>query len=585
MTAEQLGTEQLRLDIVNEFDAMHQDVTETLRENMDRKLLGLRSDQIFEDDEKESAGSKSKDLVKILLKWDALGDGGTVGDSTSECSHFHKCPSLKRLVFVMEIFAQNAIGRFVGDVDHGNNTDFIDIIHCLSGYDEIAMLNDLEHVRDHNENLPSMECVHDDDDAECIGEMMRQYRGNNGDDLMNGTLTEYLDRLSLKEKSILNTCSRIHSFLYHQNHRDDTEQVDDDGNEDDVNLKRPRRPREQKEMTSKFVNEIETEKATENVEAKRMDTLFADLENNGPSQWKAATFMAELFDQQYDSEAIIQDLVDDENDPLNHYEDSNLFPLIQWNPFLAKNIRKHFNVKGNDDDQLQEFSFGKNRLYHWKGTNWRPFDKRPGYVGGPRYGSLKEECLNNGIHQMTIREFSEMLYCAFMFQQCAKARAFKATYHAADNKVYDVPADSPLSVCYIFVLLMYCNLTDLQYKYKKIGCRERDTRQTLEELIKSNREIAIWHRLIFEAVHFFGDLASPQQVYYTGLNAKLSFPNFAPVFNCPISTTGLILYLFVPFLFAYCLVVQYMDSEHRYCQRFLWRRWSDIAVETGFWSI
>ena len=559
MADEHLGTKQFRSNIVNNFLTMYHHMIEELQQNMDHRQLGLRSDHPFEDDhEKDALDSKSEYLVKVLSNWEALGVGINVVDSISECHNFDKCFSLKRLLFLMGLFAQHTMGLFVGDVDDGNHSaedegndvDFIDIIHCLSGYDEIGMLNDLEHVRDHKGKFPSLQCEHGNDAAECIGEMLRQYRGDDSDNSMDSTVKEYLDGLNLKEKSVLNTCSRIHSFLYHEDH------ASDDETEDSLHMKRPITAREKKEITSKFVNEI-NERKSESRESKRMDTLFTDLAMNGFSNSKHAEFMANLYDQRYDSEAIIQDLVSGENDPFNHYKDSNLFPLLQRNPFLAKNIKKHFNVKGSDDDDMMPFSFGKHRLYHWKGSSVYPFEDRPGYVGNPRHSSLKEECLNNNIHPMTMRQFSEMLWSACSFRNCAKGRAFKAMDHGGYNYAYGVRKNSPLSVRYIFVLLMYCNLTDLQYKYKKIGCRERDDEQTLEELIEWNKEIAIWHRHLFEVVHFFGELASPHQVYYTGLNTKLAFPSFAPVFNCPISTTGLFFFavfhfsLFIPFCSIY----------------------------------
>ena len=565
VTVEHLGTEQVRMDIVNKYKVMYQDLTEKIRQNVDQRQLGLDVDlPVFDDEQGPCQGSNIKLFTGITLKWSAQCLGVGSDDLALDCTDSDKCRAMKRIVFIMDLFGKHFLKHYrlgMDSKDGEGDTNFIKIFtHCLSDYDVIALLNDLEHIRDHNDSIPSMHCQHGTNSEQCFGETMRQYRGNDSDESMDGALKEYLDRLSLNERTVLNTCSRIHSFIYHEDHFEET--VEDNEKEGSMHKSRPITARLKKGMSSKFVNEI-NERKSENVESKRMDTLFTDLERNGFSTWKRGAFMAELCAQQYDSDAIVDDLVDEENDPFNHYKDSNLFPLIQHNPFLAKNIKKHFNIKGNDDDELSPFSFGKNRLYHWKGNTSYRFENRPGYVGSPRHGSLKEECLNNTIHQMTMREFSEMLNSAFMFRQCDKGRSFKAKYHGGDNDRYEVRAASPLSVSYIFVLLMYCNLTDLQYKYKKIGCRERDGEQTLEELIESNREIAIWHRLLFEVVHFFGDLASSKQVYYTGLSTKLAFPSFAPVFNCPISTTGLILYLFIPSLCPHCPFIQCLNSEHR----------------------
>merc|ERR550525_117079 len=124
-----------------------------------------------------------------------------------------------------------------------------------------------------------------------------------------------------------------------------------------------------------------------------------------------------------------------------------------------------------------------------------------------------------------------------MLLQSIKGRTLRASDDGLDNERYEVPSECPLSVSHIIVLLMYCNNTKLQYEYKKMGCRERDSKQTLNELKGWNREIAHWHRLLIEVVYFWGDRVSPNQVFYTGLNIMPSFNTFSPEFNCPFSTT------------------------------------------------
>jgi len=70
-----------------------------------------------------------------------------------------------------------------------------------------------------------------------------------------------------------------------------------------------------------------------------------------------------------------------------------------------------------------------------------------------------------------------------------------------------------------------------------MGCRERDSHQTLDDLKRWNREIAHFHRLLVEVVKFFGDRVKPNQVFYTGLNIMPSFGTFTPWFKSPFSTT------------------------------------------------
>ena len=117
-------------------------------------------------------------------------------------------------------------------------------------------------------------------------------------------------------------------------------------------------------MGSKFVNEVQSQKSAEKVKVKRMGDLAVSLRQNGLSDDDCTRFMDWLFAQKYDSETIIDDLVDETSDPFNLYPQSNLFPMIGRNLFLAKMIKKHVGAERNDDDKLPLFGFGRDRLYH-----------------------------------------------------------------------------------------------------------------------------------------------------------------------------------------------------------------------------
>ena len=537
MTAEHCGSEKRVKQMKDEYHSSYESIMETLRVNRDHKQLGLdKALHIFDDQQSPIQGGNAKLLTEISVKWNAMEYGLNVNDFTTKCTESDECRFSRRILFVMDLFDEHFLKHFcrgTDTMDDDGNNNFIDIFtHCLSDYNGIALLNDLEHIRDHEGSVPSMDCEYGNNGGDCIGETMRQYRGSESDDVAKGMFEEYMDGLNLSERNLVKTASRIHSFICHEEHREESEMDIDSANTSAVDSKQTVTAGRNKEMNNKFVNEIASHESEEKIEAKRMDDLPVRLQKNGLSDPECAQFMNELLEQEYDSDAIVDDLVDYENDPFNLYDDTNLFPLLLSNLFLAKTIRNHFGSGGNDNDPLPSFSFGKQRLYQWK-----YFEDHVGYVKCPRYGSLKEECLKNRIYSMTMRQFSEMLYSAYTLRESAKGRAFKAGDRALFNIRHEVPIDCPLSVCYIFVLLMYCNLTDLQYKYKKIGCRERDSEQTLEELKEWNREIWYWHRFFFEATYCFGDKARPSQVFYTGLNTKLSFPTFAPVFNAPISTT------------------------------------------------
>ena len=88
-------------------------------------------------------------------------------------------------------------------------------------------------------------------------------------------------------------------------------------------------------------------------------------------------------------------------------------------------------------------------------------------------------------------------------------------------------------------LLMYCNHTKLQYEYKRHGCREAATLQSVEdpEFTKwkgHNAEVGHWYKLLFEAVEMFRTRVTSKDVFFTGLGARLLFENYAPWFKCPV---------------------------------------------------
>ena len=134
---------------------------------------------------------------------------------------------------------------------------------------------------------------------------------------------------------------------------------------------------------------------------------------------------------------------------------------------------------------LISFGFGREMLRHQD-----HFNNHRGYVGEPKYDNLKMECLNNKIQTMSMKQFARTLYSAFMFRDSMRGRELKASDSSASNKQWEIPVHFPISVSHLLCLLMYCNDTNLKYRYKKFGCREKDNEQTIEELKEWNREIA-----------------------------------------------------------------------------------------------
>merc|ERR1712062_776826 len=112
------------------------------------------------------------------------------------------------------------------------------------------------------------------------------------------------------------------------------------------------------------------------------------------------------------------------------HKESNLFPVLDQNKFLVKIIKKHLGGNMNDDDQIPEFSFGEIQWRFWS------YFKNLGNFNVAKYKNLKEECLNNGIHQMTMGRFNEILVESIMYSNTKKGRSVKAMNLGGSNKKY-----------------------------------------------------------------------------------------------------------------------------------------------------
>ena len=434
-----------------------------------------------------------------------------------------------------------------------------------------------------------------------IRKYRRRERGDDEDDSkMEQELTpfeQYMNGLDESERLIMETSVKMHEALCHR-HEAQQEIDEKDGDEEQFKVRsltwwKQRAPKDA--ATNKFVNEVMENKGDrEERAAGRMDELddvmlnsmltegaharLVGLTNfsrfNGKSvelieyiqaknRWKVALLDADslikdkkylgvkpdnldpttagmnradcakfiecLSENQYDSETLLYDL--DGADSENRSSASNLFGMMKASKFLLKIVRKHLARDGHDDDELPNFSFGSTLWDHWmyfEGTE---------SFNTAKYSNLKEECTMNKIHSISVARFNRILTKAVLLRESKKGRNIRSRDIGRTNTECAIPPNLPLSISHIVALTMYCNETKLQYLYKKFGCRQSSEEQTVEDLKELNSEIGHWYRLLMEATRFFGSPVKSGNVFYTGLNVKLSFSTFAPVWLSPFSTT------------------------------------------------
>ena len=191
---------------------------------------------------------------------------------------------------------------------------------------------------------------------------------------------------------------------------------------------------------------------------------------------------------------------------------------IPWNDFLYETDSR---AKG---EFSSDFSFGVYLEY------WR--QKKHNYVR-PKYSSLKEEVTMNRHSSISNKHYMKVK------RECIELRADRS-FIAKDigmmNTVCGIMPGSEMTVEHMIAVKIYTNFTVQQGIFKR-HCRRLYREETLESVIRRNKEIAHWCRLLRECVMFWGEPMSPSDVVYCGLNARLIFHSLHQRFECPLSTT------------------------------------------------
>ena len=439
------------------------------------------------------------------------------------CTGISECAAMKRIEFVMSLYDEHR--------EKATMQTYASLLIDSLGddYGCIKLLSDYQHLRrEHGA------------DSE-----LKQNSKCSRSDCATVDEQDVMESLRDDERQVLEISSKVHWFL---NHKEQTLDEDDqtEHQRDSLYQKtkiralnwRKKQDAADKPQTqiSKFVMEMESAQTTE-IKAGHIDELREMLVIRMP-ETEVDAILFGLAANHFDSDAILCDLGEDDvgNDQYNDYEQSRLFPLLQSSKQLAKTVIAHFGGRRRDDALIGEFQFGFSRFYYW--THWKESPEH----NEAKYQSLKEECLNNQIFSIPISKFHQFTMKAYMYAKSKEGRLLFAGDFGPNNQDYEMPAHLPITSAHIFVLLTYCNHSELQYNYKKYGCRASQHMRSFEDaefkLFKQrNSEIGHWYKLLFEAVQFFGDKVGPKDVFYTGLNVRLLFTTFSPHFKCPFSTT------------------------------------------------
>merc|ERR1711971_1067553 len=120
-------------------------------------------------------------------------------------------------------------------------------------------------------------------------------------------------------------------------------------------------------QSNKFVQELETEQIEKEEDEQKspMDDLYHTLTSNGMDLVKTVDLMLYLQTNEYNSDSARNDL--SASDIFGNVLQSNICSKFQLSKFITKVMKKHLDLKGNDDDNIPVFSFGEKFIFcSWK---------------------------------------------------------------------------------------------------------------------------------------------------------------------------------------------------------------------------
>ena len=543
------------MEMYKHFTTFYESILSPITTDIDKSQLEL--DPTIFVYEKKFESSAFSAMMKILhpisLKWITINATDNTlsgaGFEDYDCNLVSKCISSQRIILVMDIYKQYFLSKYVyscSDSDQNESKDdednvipeFVDVFnHVLRGYSVVHLLNDFLHIQyvhilKHKQQNMFKNCEAKSKHGvlNCCDYYLRKNRRFQMRRNYHSWLNKfdiYFNNLDYQTRNLLELCSKIHTTTNHTiidaeyDHRQEKKETD-------LFKIRPLNVRSMQyaggkadAKFNKFINEVtdnNTKTKAQKGNSHTIDGLHDLLTKHSLGKDEYTKFKKILDFDEYDTDSVAYDVEDG-------FSNSNIYDLLNQNKFHLSLINNYLNT-------LPQFEFGKYQFKYWS-----YFHKHPTFIPKPKYTSLKQECLNNGIFPIQLWMFNQTLNKSYIYTNSNKGKTLKACDKQGDNNNYEIPVSLPISVAHIFVLILYCNFNKLQYHYKKHGCREHNDQETLQDLRKRNMEIGNWYKLLKECVLFYGTMATSSDTFYTGLNTRLLFGSFTPSFNCPISTS------------------------------------------------
>eukprot|EP01084_Bolivina_argentea_P253045 424949_1 len=195
----------------------------------------------------------------------------------------------------------------------------------------------------------------------------------------------------------------------------------------------------------------------------------------------------------------------------------------------------------NINNEKYQKSMLSNNMLQWVGLGKaNEYENLPMYQFGsafnvkPKFSNFKDEFMNNSLYQLNVQQYECLLQKAVDFIDCHKSDFIFVVreYKNESNLHYG----DKMSMDHIICVMSYCNEDEMQRQYKNaFRSLSKDTNQNDIRIRQS--EIAIWMKLLFEAVSLFGNTFKFNEKVYHGLSCKLKFEFMGNTFSIPTSTS------------------------------------------------
>eukprot|EP01083_Nonionella_stella_P100016 281568_1 len=84
--------------------------------------------------------------------------------------------------------------------------------------------------------------------------------------------------------------------------------------------------------------------------------------------------------------------------------------------------------------------------------------------------------------------FNKYILQALDYSCCQRAKAMVSSNRASINMQYEIPVGLHLTMPHLLVLMLYTNMTTLQFKFKKHGTRKLHHTECVADIKRRNME-------------------------------------------------------------------------------------------------